>query len=57
MNSAEFGQRMRGEGPFAEQIRNMFGLFTRKYGLDSTPPELDTTQFEPPNTDGQMRLF
>jgi DNA repair photolyase len=58
LNQAEFGQRMRGEGPMAEQIGQMFRVFAARHGLDHRLPELDCTQFRPPRPiEGQMRMF
>lgn len=58
LNSAEFGKRMRGTGPIAAQIRNLFTVFARKYGLDRKLQPLDRSQFRPPTPpSGQLSLF
>ncbi len=58
MNNAKFGSRMRGQGPYAEQIGQTFQVFKRKLGLDRPLPPLDSTRFQPPQPiSGQMRLF
>ena len=58
MNSAQFGDRMRGSGAYAQQISQSFKVFAKKHRLDGRLPELDHTQFRPPRqTTGQMRLF
>jgi DNA repair photolyase len=58
LNSAEFGKRMRGEGQIAEQIRQTFTVFRRKFGLDGPQRELSLEHFQPPRpTSGQLRLF
>lgn len=58
MNTSEWGRRMKGTGPLAEQIGQMFRTFARKHGLDRPLPEQDTSAFEPPPSgDGQLRLF
>lgn len=58
MNDANFGSRMRGQGPYAEQIAQTIKVFKRKLGLDGPLPPLDSTQFVPPQpTSGQLRLF
>jgi DNA repair photolyase len=58
MNNHEWGKRMRGEGPYAEQIQQTFKIFRAKQGLDRPLPPLDTTKFCPPQPrTGQMRLF
>ena len=48
-NDPRFGSRMRGEGEFAELIRQRFKLAARTHGFDTTRSlALDTTQFRPP---------
>ncbi len=55
---AEFGQRMRGDGPYAEGMRNTFRVFAKKVGLDGSLPPLDCAQFRAPRlAGGQLRLF
>jgi DNA repair photolyase len=53
-----FGRRMRGEGPFAELLRQRFAIACRRLGFGSEPP-LDTSRFEPPAAaeDRQLRLL
>jgi DNA repair photolyase len=48
LNDSRFGQRMRGEGIFAEQIRALFSVARRKAGLDRESPELSTNSFRRP---------
>lgn len=48
LNSAEFGQRMRGEGIFAEQIHSLFKVALKKSGLSARGPELSVTGFRRP---------
>jgi len=58
MNDPQFGSRMRGVGPYAEQIESAFKVFRKKYGLDRPMPPLDSSKFVPPQPRaGQMRLF
>lgn len=58
LNSSEWGTRMRGTGPLADQIQQTFRVFVRKSGLDRDLPPLDTTQFRPPSSkSGQQTLF
>lgn len=45
LNVATFGERMRGEGPYAKQIAGLFRVFTKRYGLDGDLPELDVSRF------------
>lgn len=55
---AKFGSRMKGQGEIAEQIRGVFKLFARKYGLDGKAEPLDTSQFRRPvPSSGQGWLF
>lgn len=57
LNNSNFGERMKGVGPIAEQIRTMFQVIRRKLAFPGTPP-LDHTQFEIPlPQQGQLRLF
>jgi DNA repair photolyase len=58
LNDSHFGSRMRGAGALAEQIKQSFKVFARKHGLHEPLPDLDASQFRPPQTrDGQLRLF
>jgi DNA repair photolyase len=51
---AQFGQRMRGTGPYAELLRMRFDLARRKLGLDGAADrhELNTAAFRPPPAPG-----
>jgi DNA repair photolyase len=51
-----FGSRMRGEGPWAELLRNLFGLTCRQLGLNRRPTELSTAAFRRPGPQ-QRSLF
>jgi len=55
VNDSRFGTRMRGEGNFAEMIRNTFKLHCRLNGLNNERFELDQTLFKVPKS--QMSLF
>jgi DNA repair photolyase len=58
LNSSTFGERMRGSGAFAEQIRDLFLVFARKHGLDGPLPPYDGSRFRPPRpVSGQQWLF
>lgn len=50
LNQTNFGSRMKGEGLFAEQIRNLFYLHSRRLGLQSgrESMKLSTAAFRPP---------
>lgn len=54
-SSSQFTQRMRGQGKYAENIRNQVSLARKKYGLTNTLPKLNKNDFRVP-TD-QLRLF
>jgi DNA repair photolyase len=55
VNDSRFGTRMRGEGNFAEMIRNTFKLHCRLNGLNLERSELDQTLFKIPRA--QTSLF
>lgn len=58
IDDSQFGRRMRGQGPYAEQIAQTFRVFAAKYKLDGPLPEYDFSQFRPPREpSGQMWLF
>jgi len=48
LNDPRFGSRMRGGGPFAEQVRQVFEVSCRKHGLNRVPVELSTAAFQRP---------
>lgn len=56
---ANWRERQRGRGEYAEQIGASFKLFARKYHLDGPlAPALDSSQFRPPTSPtGQRQLF
>jgi DNA repair photolyase len=43
--NSQFGQRMRGEGIFADQMDTLFDVACRKHGLAGKLPELSTASF------------
>lgn len=57
LNNTEFGRRMKGEGIYAEQIRELFRMGTEKAQLNTSGPTLSTESFQRPEVDGQMRIF
>ncbi|HXJ32712.1 MAG TPA: PA0069 family radical SAM protein [Candidatus Eisenbacteria bacterium] len=58
ISSAQFGRRMRGQGPYAEQIAQLFRVGARRHGLDEPLPPLRTDAFRrPPQAGEQQRLF
>ena len=55
MAGSGFGDRMRGRGTLAEQVRDLFALGCRRAGLARRSPELSTASFRRPRE--QLRLF
>jgi DNA repair photolyase len=45
LNNPDFGARMRGDGPIAEEIRQMFEVSCRRAGLNKTRIALNTSAF------------
>ncbi|MEY2877808.1 MAG: hypothetical protein RLZZ15_188 [Verrucomicrobiota bacterium] len=56
LNVSEFGARMRGEGVFAEQIRDLFQVAARRAGLSTERTALDKSHFRRPGGE-QLSLF
>ncbi|MGL4460710.1 MAG: PA0069 family radical SAM protein [Planctomycetia bacterium] len=55
---SEFGRRMTGSGPLADQVKQIFGLFAKRFNVAGTLPSFDCTKFRPPTpTSGQLTLF
>ncbi|MBA4205570.1 PA0069 family radical SAM protein [Pannonibacter phragmitetus] len=55
---AEWGQRMRGLGPYAQQIGQRFSLACKRLGLNQRRKKLNTELFTPPQVGGvQLSLF
>ncbi len=48
LNDSSFGSRMRGQGPYAEQFKKLFEIYTRKHGLNETSLELSAEAFARP---------
>ncbi len=55
LNDPRFGNRMRGEGPFAEQIRQLHALWSKKLGMGARKMDLSTEGFRRPGE--QLGLF
>jgi DNA repair photolyase len=53
LNVSDFATRMRGEGPYAEQLRQMFHVFRERLGLSTGGRQLRTEHFRRP---GQQQL-
>ncbi len=57
-NDARFGHRMRGQGVWAQLLRQRFEKACARLGLNRTRVELDLTRFRrPPRQPGQASLF
>jgi DNA repair photolyase len=56
LNDATFGKRFRGEGVFAEQIRNLFKINKERLGFDSGRNSLNAEDFRP-GKGTQLKLF
>jgi len=56
LNDSEFGQRMKGTGPLAEQISKMFEISSRKTGIGNERLNLSTDHFRRP-AGNQLELF
>jgi DNA repair photolyase len=55
---AKFGERMKGEGPYAALLKGRFDAAIRRLGLNRRSFDLDTQSFRPPPKDErQMRLL
>lgn len=53
-----FGNRMRGEGLFADLLENRFQIACKRLGLNSKPSlDFDIQHFKRPNLSGQLDLF
>jgi len=58
LNDPRFGTRMRGEGTYARQLRDLFRVARRKHGLDGPSEPLSPAAFRRPVLDGsQVELF
>ncbi|GMW01836.1 MAG: radical SAM protein [Candidatus Hydrogenedentota bacterium] len=58
LNSAQFGDRMRGKGFHAEQICQLFQVSCRQYGFNTARSALSTAFFRrPTDMRGQLNLF
>jgi DNA repair photolyase len=57
LSGARFGERMRGQGPYAEGIRQLFRTHRRRVGLEREWTPLDTSGFRVPGRVRQGGLF
>ncbi len=56
LNRSEFGERFRGRGNYADQIRKLFKHHRKRLGLDREWPRLSVEHFRRPDG-GQLHLF
>jgi len=54
---AKFGERMKGEGPYAALLKGRFDAAIRRLGLDERTIDLDTESFTPPARDERQMSF
>jgi hypothetical protein len=55
VNDSRFGIRMRGEGQYAEIIKQQYKKYSVKYGLNAERWELDNSLFQRPGS--QLSIF
>jgi DNA repair photolyase len=56
LNDPNFGSRMQGQGPYAQQIAELFEISCRRAGLNSIRPKLSAAAFRRPEG-AQLNLF
>ena len=56
LNDPELVSRMKGQGPMANQVMQLFHVARRKVGLDGPPAELSTEAFRRPGDVIQLTL-
>lgn len=54
LNASDFATRMRGEGPYADQINRMFHVFRERLGYSAQGRELRTEHFRRPGSSQMM---
>lgn len=57
LSHGEFGKRLRGEGPFAEQIRQLYQVTQKRCKLNAGRPRLSTASFRRPKLDVDQLEF
>ncbi len=57
LNNTAFGKRMRGSGPYAQQIQALFDIACRRAGIGGQAPSLSTEHFRRPGMGKQLSLF
>ncbi len=56
LNVSDWGARMKGQGIFADQLRDVFAVNARRAGLNRVPHALSTAAFRRPGGE-QLSLF
>lgn len=56
LNKSEFGERFHGKGAFADQIRSLFNIHTKRLGFNEEQLSLNKQDFRP-GTGTQLKLF
>ncbi|QJR14631.1 PA0069 family radical SAM protein [Usitatibacter palustris] len=56
-NDPNFGSRMKGQGLFAELLKQRFAKGLERFGLTRGDYAVDASKFTPPSRHGQARLF
>ena len=56
MNDSRWGNRIVGDGKFAELIKTQFAIYCKKYHLNEDKMEMNTADFRRVKNN-QMRLF
>ncbi len=54
---ARFGERMKGQGPYAELLATRFRVAVRRLGLNAEAPPLRADRFRPPRAPGAPRTL
>lgn len=57
LNETTFGQRLRGVGPYADQVGQLFAVSCRRLGLQTRVPHLNSAAFRRPGRGEQLELF
>ena len=57
LNDSQFGRRMKGSGPYAEQIRELFTKLRNRYYPNRAPVEYNLNAFKRPGDSHQLGLF
>lgn len=57
LNDSDFGRRMIGDGPIAEQVRQLFAISFKKYFKNPSLPKHNLSIFKRPSKVGQLSIF